>query len=351
MSLEKILQLAGTSSMASVPESRAGDLVTAARAAVTEVRAFLAGQDDSSDDDDGEGSNDHSGHPTFRALKRKGVDEDKAKAMCAKADKRVKATAAAEAALVALAGLTGAGGDWVEASAYDHLAAVALTGSAGPAPACADPGFLGKKRLPVDDEVNTRLSAVYLAQPGVRRRYSIAQLATLDAVVGGAMGRFGITATPVDTEKVAGAELLALSVLTAADRKKPSAHTIGDSDDYPIPDKAHLSVAVARYKQGKLAGHSAQEVAAHIRSRARALGETVDLAGSGLDESAGIAALAAKAIGDGGVAMHHAPFTGTHTHTHALSAAHAHPHNHYNDNNHSGGPQHREGSEPSRGMW
>jgi hypothetical protein len=72
-------------------------------------------------------------------------------------------------------------------------------------------------------------------------------------------------------------QLLRLAVLTAAERKKPSAHTIGDSDDYPIPDAAHLSAAVARYKQGALAGHSEDEVKRHILSRARALGKQVDL--------------------------------------------------------------------------
>lgn len=74
-----------------------------------------------------------------------------------------------------------------------------------------------------------------------------------------------------------GEHMLRLAVLTTAERRRPSAHTIGDSTDYPIPDKVHLSAAVARYKQGKLAGHPKDEVRRHILSRARALGEQVDL--------------------------------------------------------------------------
>lgn len=70
---------------------------------------------------------------------------------------------------------------------------------------------------------------------------------------------------------------LKLSVLTMEERKKPSAHTIKGSTDYPIPDKGHLQAAIARYKQGKLAGHSKDEVKNHILHHARRLGVQVDL--------------------------------------------------------------------------
>lgn len=70
---------------------------------------------------------------------------------------------------------------------------------------------------------------------------------------------------------------LQLSVLTAEERRKPSAHTISGSEDYPIPDKGHLQAAIARYKEGKLAGHSKDEVRKHILSSARRLGVEVDL--------------------------------------------------------------------------
>jgi len=42
--------------------------------------------------------------------------------------------------------------------------------------------------------------------------------------------------------------------------------------DFPIPDAKHLGIAKAYFHQGKLAGHSKAEVAAHINRRAKALG-------------------------------------------------------------------------------
>jgi hypothetical protein len=93
-----------------------------------------------------------------------------------------------------------------------------------------------------------------------------------------------------------------------------------------------------------------------VRARARELGVEVGaLPGFGLSEADGEKAadtmleLASKMMGDGGVAMNHGVFTGTHTHSHFQSAAHAHPHQHVNDNTHDGGPLHRPGSAPKRG--
>ena len=74
-------------------------------------------------------------------------------------------------------------------------------------------------------------------------------------------------------------ETVSLSVLTIAERKKASAHTIPDSTDYPIPDVGHLRAAIARFKEGKYAGHSKAEVRAHILKAAKRLGVTVDLDG------------------------------------------------------------------------
>jgi hypothetical protein len=79
-------------------------------------------------------------------------------------------------------------------------------------------------------------------------------------------------------------DAIALSVLTQAEREKPSAHTIPGSTDYPIPDKGHLQAAIARFKQGKLAGHSRKEVKAHILKHARRLGVEVDLGGDDDDD-------------------------------------------------------------------
>lgn len=120
---------------------------------------------------------------------------------------------------------------------------------------------------------------------------------------------------------------------------------------YPIPDKKHLHSAavLAASKHGNW--QAAQRL---IRKRARDLGVDVStLPGFGKPDSDGekaaasMLALAAK-VTDGGVAMEHGPFTGTHTHSHSMSAAHDHPHQHAGDSTHDGGPLHRAGSQPRR---
>lgn len=121
-----------------------------------------------------------------------------------------------------------------------------------------------------------------------------------------------------------------------------------DDGSYPIPDKKHLHSAavLAASKHGNW--KAAQSL---IRRRARELGvELSSLPGFGSEKvEATMVALAAKAMGDGGIPMHHPPFTGTHVHSHHLTAAHAHPHQHFGDNSHEGGPQHRPGSKPGTG--
>jgi hypothetical protein len=142
----------------------------------------------------------------------------------------------------------------------------------------------------------------------------------------------------VALSQVQGGEVVSLSVLTAAERKKPSAHTIPGSDDYPIPDKAHLGAAKARYRQGKLAGHSDSEVRNHINRQAKRLGEP------GLDDedSEKVAASALLTLARGGghgqeVAMDHAPFTGEHDHPHRVVNVHSHKHTHNGDSRHACG--------------
>lgn len=139
---------------------------------------------------------------------------------------------------------------------------------------------------------------------------------------------------------------LALAVLTTADRKKKSAHTIPGSTDFPIPDRGHLMAAIARYKQGALAGHSKAEVAAHIRSRAKALGIEVNLSHPALpvdaleEELAGssvILSLAAAAAQ--GVPMNHPPMRGRHGHAHAVLMVHDHEHDHMGDSSHGNSPE------------
>ncbi len=341
--LDKVLALAGGEAPAPPAEDAAGQLVKAAVAALGGVRLYLAGGDD--DDDKGKGSDDHSSHATFKALKKKGMDDAKAKSLCAQADKRVKAAAALDAALIALGRLAVPDGDWVAATSRDTWT-LAARGNGKSLP-FADPGFRGgTQRFPVDTAESTQLSLTYLVQAGQAGRYTRDELAVVRSKAAAAAREFGLTVA-ADDERAAVAALLELSVLTAEERRKPAAHTMGDSDDFPIPDKAHLSAAVGRYKQGKLAGHSKEEVAAHIRSRAKALGETVDLAfGSGLEEAAAavlmLARRAAKGPPDGGVPMDHAPFTGRHSHSHTKSDAHDHDHQHFGDNDHGRGPAHRQ---------
>jgi pyruvate/2-oxoglutarate dehydrogenase complex dihydrolipoamide acyltransferase (E2) component len=141
---------------------------------------------------------------------------------------------------------------------------------------------------------------------------------------------------------------------TAEGRKKAakSNHALPDGS-YPIEDKKHLHSAAVLAASGK---GNASAAKALIRRRARELGVDVNslpgFGGSDDDHekaAASMVALAKQAVGDGGVAMHHAPFTGTHAHGHPLTAAHDHPHQHFGDNNHEGGPLHRPGSEPKRG--
>jgi hypothetical protein len=142
---------------------------------------------------------------------------------------------------------------------------------------------------------------------------------------------------------------------TAEGRKKAagSGHALPDGS-YPIEDKKHLHSAAVLAASGHGKAGAAKAL---IRKRARELGVDVSTlpgfgqkAEDGEKAAASMLALAAKAAGDGGVAMNHGPFNGTHTHTHFQSAAHAHPHAHNNDSNHDGGPLHRPGSAPKR-MW
>ena len=53
---------------------------------------------------------------------------------------------------------------------------------------------------------------------------------------------------------------------------------LGPEGDFPIPDKGHLISAIARYKQGRLAGHPKSAVHAHIVKNAKRLGVAVTLA-------------------------------------------------------------------------
>lgn len=138
---------------------------------------------------------------------------------------------------------------------------------------------------------------------------------------------------------------------TAEGRKKAAGkgHALPDGS-YPIEDKKHLHSAAVLASSGH---GNASAAKALIRKRARELGVDVNslpgFGGSDKDNEKAAASMVALAKqASGGVAMHHAPMTGTHSHAHAVGATHEHDHQHFGDNNHSGGPLHRPGSEPRR---
>src|ERR1700722_2274549 len=147
--LDKVLALAGGEAPAPPAEDAAGQLVKAAVAALGGVRLYLAGGDDD-DDDKGKGSDDHSSHATFKALKKKGMDD-------AKANKGVKAAAALDTALIALGRLAVPDGDWVAATSRDTWT-LAARGNGKSRP-FADPGFHGgTQRFPVDTAERPQLN-------------------------------------------------------------------------------------------------------------------------------------------------------------------------------------------------
>jgi hypothetical protein len=197
--VDKLLELAGPSRTTLV-EDPAGDLVLAARTAVTELRVLLA----SDDDEDDKGSDDHSSHGTYKALKKRGMDDAKAKSLCAKSDKKVKAAQLAEAAEVALSALAAPEHDWVEATA---ASADALRLSCAGA-AYADPGYQGKQRYRIASETDARLSLAYsaVARPG----YTPVQAERIQARARQAAVQHGI-ALSVDADKIVADELVALA--------------------------------------------------------------------------------------------------------------------------------------------
>lgn len=204
--LDKILTLSQGSAPAPVREDPAGQLVLAAASVLEDLFILLASDDDDGDDDSsgkdgGPGDTDddagHTGHATFKALKKKGVPDAQAAKMCAKADKRVKATAMVEAAQVALGGLACAQDDWVELTAFDTRAALALAGDAkspyGDVP-YADPGYQGdgKKRYPVDNEEHTRAAWSYINKVKNAASYTAQQLKSIKNKIKSAAKKHGI---------------------------------------------------------------------------------------------------------------------------------------------------------------
>lgn len=223
--LEKFLPASPGS--AKTYEDSASVLVLAACSAVSELRVLLASGDDE-DDESGSDSGDandsgggHSGHPTFKALKKKGMNDKLASAMCAKADKQVKTTNLVEAATVALSGLAVSGEGWVELTAFDARGMVALAaGGTKGAPKApygdvqyADPGHQadGKKRYPVDTPEHARAAWSYINQGKDADKYTPEQLASIKSKIRGAAKKHGIQINDDSEDKVA-ATVVALAM-------------------------------------------------------------------------------------------------------------------------------------------
>lgn len=114
---------------------------------------------------------------------------------------------------------------------------------------------------------------------------------------------------------------------------------------YPIDEK-HIHAAIAYFSKAKnRAEYTASQVKAiwgKIRAAAKKHGvEMADSTASATAAENEYLAFAAKMTGDGGIAMSHGPFTGTHAHGHRQTVAHSHPHTHFGDNYHDAGPSHR----------
>jgi len=107
--LEKFLALSG----AAEPIDLDGELLLGAQTAARSLAVLLASADPDDDGDEG-GDNDndgdggeHTGHATYKAMIKRDIPPKRAAAMCARSDKRVKATQLARSLDVMLAGRPG----------------------------------------------------------------------------------------------------------------------------------------------------------------------------------------------------------------------------------------------------
>jgi hypothetical protein len=105
---------------------------------------------------------------------------------------------------------------------------------------------------------------------------------------------------------------------------------------YPLDEK-HIHAALSYFSKPKnqepYTPAQVKSIWGRIKSAASKLGVKVD---SDIVTASVLLELAAPA--DGGLAMHHGPFTGTHNHAHVGSVVHSHSHLHNNDSQHACGP-------------
>lgn len=99
------------------------------------------------------------------------------------------------------------------------------------------------------------------------------------ALTGGERTALAVRTAILDLAAMRPSGTVSLSVLSMDERRKDSAHTIPGTTDFPVPDVAHRRAAIARFKEGKLAGHSSAEVRSHIMKAAKRLGVQIDLGG------------------------------------------------------------------------
>jgi hypothetical protein len=108
MSLDKLLAAAGAIPVLPDPDA---ELLLAVQLAASELAVLLASDDDGDDDskggDDGDADDSHAGHATYKALIKRKVPPERAAAMCARSDKKVKATALAQSLEAMLSGRPG----------------------------------------------------------------------------------------------------------------------------------------------------------------------------------------------------------------------------------------------------
>jgi hypothetical protein len=160
------------------------------------------GDDDSTEEGDKDNDNDHLDHATFKAMKKRGMPDKAAAAICAKADaKKVKASASVAGALIALSGLAvnRTQGDWVERTAYDPNAIGLAADAQKPYGDVeyADPGYQedGKHRYPLDAK-HIHAAISYFSKAGNRGSYTAEQVKAMWAKIKAAASRLGVEMSP-----------------------------------------------------------------------------------------------------------------------------------------------------------